>query len=797
MSNYNFKTLNDKEFEILIRDLLSAEMEVEFQNFKSGRDKGIDLRYSSTKDNSIIVQVKHYANSSFAQLKFQLKNSELPKIKKLKPERYIVATSLELNPAETEEIKKILSPFVKSINDIYWNQRVNSLLKKFKDIERNNFKLWFSSSSVLTNILHNSSYLKAAYLKTELENKISHYVKTQFHDKATEILNSQKVLLVTGAPGVGKTTLAQMIILDFIKEGYEHLVIEDKIKEAENLMSPDENKKQIIYFDDFLGSNIYEILNPRNNENSLVKFINRVRASPNKYLILTTRTTILNQALSAYEKLRYRKLHEDSAFEIYLNNYSLFQKAEILYNHIYFGNLDEEYRNYIFHDKNYFKIIEHDNYNPRLIEFFTNKIHLNKITSDNYINFIIKNLDNPEEIWRNSYENQIDNEERFLLNSLFTLRGEININRLELVFNSRINNEVANFGYEVKNDSFNKSLKNLEGSYLKTSYDAKNQTTIISFVNPSVSDFLFNYLKNSNFEKLRLIQGMIYINQIVNIFHPSLKGYLNYNRDEGEIYYNAILKNENRFREVKSSKYFDLEFLKTLLSLFYGIVENKVIIRLFKKVELEDINNSNIDSLIYVLERIYHIEELKLIVVDKWDSIILDLYYWADDENRYDSIFILFDDYSQSYETFINDSSNNEAVTELFINYLSEKIDQTIIDNTTEYDFEPKTEYVQVGWQEYIEETNGFELKDDVNSIIENEFMKYESMDFLSNGPLISSSDLDIDPDDLAKRLEETYLENQISSAENYYHDDDSRGSGSYNIDFSSESSRIDDLFSE
>lgn len=69
MSNYNFKTLNDKEFEILIRDLLSAEMEIEFQNFKSGRDKGIDLRYSTSKDNEIIVQVKHYPNSKFAQLK--------------------------------------------------------------------------------------------------------------------------------------------------------------------------------------------------------------------------------------------------------------------------------------------------------------------------------------------------------------------------------------------------------------------------------------------------------------------------------------------------------------------------------------------------------------------------------------------------------------------------------------------------------------------------------------------------------------------------------------------------------
>ncbi|WP_338359892.1 restriction endonuclease [Yeosuana marina] len=229
MNNYNFKTLNDKEFEILIRDLLSADMEIEFQNFKSGKDKGIDLRYSSTIDNKIIVQVKHYASSGFAQLKHQLKNCELPKIKKLKPERYIVATSLELTPSESEEIKEILSPYVKSINDIYWNQRINALLSKFKRIERNHFKLWFSNSSILTNLLNNSSYLKAAYLETELENKISHYVKTKFHDNATELLKSQKILLITGAPGVGKTTLAQMIVLDFINEGYEHLVIEDKI----------------------------------------------------------------------------------------------------------------------------------------------------------------------------------------------------------------------------------------------------------------------------------------------------------------------------------------------------------------------------------------------------------------------------------------------------------------------------------------------------------------------------------------------------------------------------------------
>jgi energy-coupling factor transporter ATP-binding protein EcfA2 len=791
MSNYNFKTLNDKEFEILIRDLLSAEMKIEFQNFKSGKDKGIDLRYSSTIDNKIIVQVKHYANSSFAQLKSTLKNSELPKIKKLKPDRYIVATSLELTPSEAEKIKEILSPFVNSINDIYWNQRINSMLSKFKDIERNHFKLWFSSSSILSNLLNNSSYLKSAYLEAELENKISHYVKTEFHNKATEVLKSQKILLITGAPGVGKTTLAQMIILDFINNGYEHLVIEDKINEAENLLSPDENKKQIIYFDDFLGSTIYEILNPRNNENSLIRFISRIRANPNKFLILTTRTTILNQALSAYEKFRYRKFHEESKFEIYLNKYSLYHKAEILYNHIYFGNLNEEYRNYIFEDKNYLKIIKHDNYNPRLIEFFTNKVHLNKITPENYLNFILNNLGNPDEIWRNSYENQIDNEERFLLNSLFTLRGEAPLVLLEQVYNARVENELENFGHIVKNDSFNKSIKNLEGSYLKSSYDGENKITTIYFVNPSISDFLMNYLKKSSFEKLRLFQGMVLIEQVLNIFHPNLEGYLNFNKTEGAKYYKTLLKNEDKFRELVNPEKFDLEFLKLILSLFYGIIENKVIIRLFKKLNLENIHSSNIDYFIFILERVSHIIELKDLIIADWSSMILNLYYWADDESRYNRIVCLFDDYSQSYEDFINESDNNESVSELLINYLSETIEQTIIDNITEYEFEQKIEYNQVGWQEYIEETYGFELKDDIETIIEDVFSNYENMVFLSSGPYITSSDLNFDTSDLVSRMEEGYLEDQISSAENYYDD------SSYSSDSYSDIDRVNDLFSD
>ena len=59
MPNYNFSTLNDRDFELLTQDLLQAELQITLEGFKSGKDQGIDLRYARNGENTI-VQCKHY-----------------------------------------------------------------------------------------------------------------------------------------------------------------------------------------------------------------------------------------------------------------------------------------------------------------------------------------------------------------------------------------------------------------------------------------------------------------------------------------------------------------------------------------------------------------------------------------------------------------------------------------------------------------------------------------------------------------------------------------------------------------
>jgi hypothetical protein len=47
MADYDFTgCLSPLDFELLSKDLLEAELGIQFENFSEGRDKGIDLRYA-------------------------------------------------------------------------------------------------------------------------------------------------------------------------------------------------------------------------------------------------------------------------------------------------------------------------------------------------------------------------------------------------------------------------------------------------------------------------------------------------------------------------------------------------------------------------------------------------------------------------------------------------------------------------------------------------------------------------------------------------------------------------------
>jgi len=154
MTDYDFKSLSPIDFEILVRDLLQEDFKVRLESFKTGQDQGIDLRYCSDSDHTLIIQCKHYVESSYSDLLRQLKIHELEKVKRLSPNRYILATSLGLNPNQKQKIMKLFEPFILSPSDIYGKNDLNNLLTRFPRIEKQNFKLWLASITIFEEILH-------------------------------------------------------------------------------------------------------------------------------------------------------------------------------------------------------------------------------------------------------------------------------------------------------------------------------------------------------------------------------------------------------------------------------------------------------------------------------------------------------------------------------------------------------------------------------------------------------------------------------------------------------------------
>ena len=524
MSQYDFRSLSPNDFELLCRDLLQENLGIRLECFSAGPDSGIDLRYHSDSKH-IVVQCKHYVGSGFNSLLRKVGQNERKKIDELKPTRYILATSVSLTPNRKEKLMTILTPYCQNKSDILGCEDINNLLKEHSEVEQKNFKLWLTSTSVLERVLHAGIFFDSDMHLERIRLRLCRYVPNQSFDRAKAILDENRFCIIAGIPGIGKTTLAEALLVDLVdRQNFKVYRIAHDLSELRSIKNS--KSKQVFYFDDFLGKTTLESFQ-KNEDQRLVELMEEVTENPNWRFILTTREYILEAAKRSYETLAYPSINLKLCV-IEMSDYTRSIKAKILYNHIYFSDLSKEYKLALLENRGYEAILRHRNYNPRVIEYMT-RSNPSVSTSTLYRQKFIDSLDNPARIWDHAFRYQISEAARHLLLALTTLSYETNLKNLEKVFWRFYEFRQTKFKFSTSAEDFSNALRELDGNFIRL--EKKRKYRGVSFHNPSIKDFIEKLLDNSEADVIDLFKAAQFYEQYVYLWNRFNKGIKSLNRE--------------------------------------------------------------------------------------------------------------------------------------------------------------------------------------------------------------------------------------------------------------------------
>jgi hypothetical protein len=490
MLNYDFHQLSPYDLEILARDLLQAHWGVSIESFKTGKDGGIDLRYAAGSDKTI-VQVKHLLKTGLSGLMRELAH-ETKKVRCLQPTRYVLVTSVPLSAVNKAAIVNVIGADVLVPSDIIGQEDLNNLLGQHPTIEGNHYKLWLASRAVLDRVLHNASVTRSEFKARQVHDEARRYVQSAAYPQALKMLNEKRVVVVAGLPGVGKTTLANLLLYEHLARGFQAIVIQRDIEEGLSLFQP--GTPQVFYFDDFMGATF---LGDRSatltgsSDKALLEFIAMVRSTPTARMILTTREHIYSLAMDRSERLRFSDL-DDLRVYLRMPNYSFAQKARILYNHLYFSDLPAEYQGELLRGDYYFRIIKHEKFNPRLIEWLSSFRRIRSVAVSEYRGFIDNLLRDPSEIWRHAYEQEITEAGRSMLLVLFSMGGKSPGFTLKPAFVQLHEHRARRYGFPTRPEDFRSALREITGTFIKP-FGADG----VEVLDPSVLDLLNSVVRRS------------------------------------------------------------------------------------------------------------------------------------------------------------------------------------------------------------------------------------------------------------------------------------------------------------
>ncbi len=509
---FNFNILSPIEFEELCKDIISDKLKMEFKTFKIGKDGGIDLR---NKENGIVCQCKHIKKYSDLKSSLEKEKNKIKLIKELK--KYYLMVSTELTPKNEDEILELMKDYLKSSEQLISIKELESILDNEEKLEilKRNSKLWLTSYRVLEIFQNKFMDFQVASIYNEIKSEINYFVETKIFKECLEKIKKEKILIITGSPGVGKTINSNMVVARMLTDNQNLKVKTITGSNYEELIkSLNKDEEELIILDDFLGQSYLE--KTTSDIDNIISIINYVLKNSKKFLLLNSRLYVISQTKNENEKIsRILDSLETNKYIINMDEISLLERTKILYNLHYFNNVPysyfEELRKKDLLYYRFENIINHRNYSTRIIEYCVLNYQRNMIKKEKYYDYIIDNLTNPSKVWKVQF-GKLSKEEISYLHTMYSISSS---NVSNNILRECYDNVTKNRNYDTEKNSFITISEKMTNSIIKQELNDKD--IILNVINPSVNDYMLNDLKRNPVELEKMIKESIYLEQIKNI----------------------------------------------------------------------------------------------------------------------------------------------------------------------------------------------------------------------------------------------------------------------------------------
>ncbi|MFJ3840582.1 restriction endonuclease [Streptomyces sp. NPDC090054] len=502
--DYDFVSLSPYDFEVFVRDLLSAQDRLIYSTYRVGADGGIDLK-AATDKGWVVAQCKHTPSADKSSV-LRAARSEAGKAAGMgfTPVRYVFVTSAELTPAAERETQEALAGVADTV-EVYGRGWLNAVLAQHPDVERRHFKLWVSSTQAVRAMLQDGVFLRGESRIQRIERNYLRFVHHATCSVAEMALEEHGCVLLSGAPGAGKTTIAEYLLLLWWHRGFRVVVDPRTVDQWWAWLGDD--TPTVFFFDDVWGQTHHQDHGSRHHDADVSEFIESIveqqtGSTASKVLIMTSRAQVLQDTVRLSDASR-RAVERLARCHVPVERLPYDVRSRMLFNHVHLSVTNPQTRQDLSVGSWWQRVASHQNCSPRLIEIVVQRSRTK--SAPDLIADLEDALENPHEIWGASFRALPSIDQQLLLT--MSLMDSQLVEWREVV--RRLGSIPSS---EPLIDA---AIERLNGSWITKGLHAGGQS--LALADPSQRDFLIQHLSTSPGAMTSIIKNAVKFDDLIPV----------------------------------------------------------------------------------------------------------------------------------------------------------------------------------------------------------------------------------------------------------------------------------------